>query len=157
MVSCPLSSTLNYHLSCTRNRENPIGYKVSFIQFDGNGSPSAEADDATAVIDIVSNEDLSQCASNCFRPAGLAWDSQGRLFFSSDTTGEIYVITREDGSGVDTVSQVGSRTNDTNGTGTGTETSTAPSPTGTSSAAVMNTWSGTGLLVMCAAALSLLL
>ncbi|KAH6615266.1 soluble quino protein glucose/sorbosone dehydrogenase [Boeremia exigua] len=88
------------------NRENPIGYKVSFIEFDGNGSPTAGPNSTTAAIDIVSNPDLSQCASNCFRPAGLAWDSQGRLFFTSDATGEIYVITREDGSGVNSVGQL---------------------------------------------------
>lgn len=156
MVSFFFLIMLCFHLSCSRNRENPIGYKVSFIQFDGNGSPTADADSTTAAIDIVSNQDLSQCSESCFRPAGLAWDSQGRLFFSSDSTGEIYVITREDGSGVDTVSQVGSRTNGTNGNATGTETS-APSPTGSNSAAVMKTWSGAGLAFVGAAAVAVML
>src|SRR5690242_8943181 len=151
MVSFLLPIRLDRHLSFFRNRENPIGYKVSFIQFDGNGSPTAAADSTTAAIDIVSNQDLSQCSDSCFRPAGLAWDNQGRLFFSSDSTGEIYVITRDDGSGVDTVSQVGSQTNGTNATGTGTETA-APSPTGSSNAAVMNSWNGVGLAVVGAAA-----
>jgi len=129
------------------NREAPIGYKVSFIQFDGNGSPTAPADSTTAAVDIVSNSDLSKCPDGCFRPAGMAWDSQGRLFFSSDATGEIYVITREDGSGVNGVNQV---TNGTSGTGTGA--SAALSPTGRSSAAAMNDWKEASLWIVGAAA-----
>ena len=35
---------------------------------------------------------------------GLAWDSQGRLYFSSDATGEIYVVVREDGGKADDAS-----------------------------------------------------
>ncbi|KAF2120882.1 soluble quino protein glucose/sorbosone dehydrogenase [Lophiotrema nucula] len=74
----------------------PIGYKLSVIGFE-NGSPTESANSSTAAIDIVSNPDLSQCPDNCFRPVGLAWDSQGRLFMSSDSTGEIYVVVRTDG------------------------------------------------------------
>lgn len=140
-----------------RNREQPIGYKVSFIQFDGNGSPVAAANSTNAAIDIVSNPDLAECSDNCFRPAGLAWDSQGRLFFSSDATGEIYVITREEGSGVNTVSQVGSQTNGTNGTGGNSETSITPSPTGSSSAALTKGWRDVGIWVAGATVLALVL
>lgn len=35
---------------------------------------------------------------------GLAWDAKGRLYMSSDSTGEIFVVTKEDGSGVADVS-----------------------------------------------------
>jgi glucose/arabinose dehydrogenase len=133
------------------NREAPIGYKVSFIQFDGNGSPTAPASSTTAAVDIVSNPDLSKCPDSCFRPAGMAWDSQGRLFFSSDATGEIYVITREDGSGVNSVNQV---TNGTSGTGTGTGASAALSPTGGSGAAAVNDWKDTSMWIVGAAALA---
>jgi hypothetical protein len=139
-----------------RNREDPIGYKVSFIQFDGNGSPTAAANSTTAAVDIVSNPDLSECPDNCFRPAGLAWDSQGRLFFSSDATGEIYVITREDGSGVNTVSEVGSN-GTSGGGGSGTGTSAAPSPTGSGSAAVMKSWKDASIWAVGAAAVALAL
>ncbi|KAF3043203.1 hypothetical protein E8E12_008428 [Didymella heteroderae] len=132
------------------NREDPVGYKISFIQFDGNGSPTAAANSTTAAIDIVSNPDLSECPDNCFRPAGLAWDSQGRLFFSSDATGEIYVITREDGSSVNTVSEVSS-------SGTTTGTSAAPSPTVSSNAAVMQNWQDASIWSVGAAALAMLL
>ncbi|KAF2131436.1 soluble quino protein glucose dehydrogenase [Dothidotthia symphoricarpi CBS 119687] len=87
------------------NRDEPIGYKLSLVQFDGNGSPIASSDSQTAAIDIVANPDMSACPGSCFRPVGLAWDSQGRLFMSSDSTGEIYVVTRDDGSGVNDVSE----------------------------------------------------
>jgi hypothetical protein len=45
----------------------------------------------------VSNVDTSKCPDACFRPVGLAWDNKGRLFMSSDATGEVYVITRAGG------------------------------------------------------------
>jgi hypothetical protein len=59
-----------------------------------NGEPVAAPDNTTAAIDIFSNVDNKACPDNCFRPTGLAFDSQGRLFMSSDATGEIYVIAR---------------------------------------------------------------
>lgn len=45
-----------------------------------------------AVKAILSNKDLTQCPSKCFRPVGLAWDSKDRLWFSSDSTGELLVL-----------------------------------------------------------------
>ncbi|KAJ4403899.1 hypothetical protein N0V91_006201 [Didymella pomorum] len=139
------------------NREDPVGYKVSFIQFDGNGSPTAAANSTTAAIDIVSNTDLSECPDNCFRPAGLAWDSQGRLFMSSDSTGEIFVITREDGSGVNSVSEAAPNGTSGGGGGSATGTSAAPSPTGSGNAAVTQIWQGASILAMGAAAAALVL
>lgn len=85
------------------DRIDPIGYKLSVVEFS-NGSPIESANSSTAVIDIVSNLDLSKCPNNCFRPVGLAWDSKGRLFMSSDTTGEIYVVVRADGSSANSAS-----------------------------------------------------
>lgn len=139
-----------------RNREDPIGYKVSFVQFDGNGSPTAAANSTTAAVDIVSNPDLSKCPDNCFRPAGLAWDSQGRLFFSSDATGEIYVITKEDGSGVNNVSQAASNST-SGGSGSSTGTSAAPSPSGSSSAGETKSWKDASVWVVGTAAVALAL
>jgi hypothetical protein len=139
-----------------RNREDPIGYKVSFIQFDGNGSPIAASNSTTAAFDVVSNPDLTRCPDSCFRPAGLAWDSQGRLFFSSDATGEIYVITREDGSEVDSVSQAGLQMNGRD-TGTSTGTGTSAAPTGSSSGSVMKSWDNASLWVVGAVVAALVL
>ena len=138
-----------------RNREDPVGYKVSFIQFDGTGSPTATKNSTAAAVDIMSNTDLSKCPDNCFRPVGLAWDSQGRLFMSSDATGEIYVITREDGSGVNNVSEVVS--NSTSGGGdSATSTSATPSSTGSSGAAAMQRWQDASIWVIGAAAVVVL-
>lgn len=133
------------------NSEAPIGYKVSFIHFDGNGSPTAPSNSTNAAVDIVSNPDLSKCPDGCFRPAGMAWDSQGRLFFSSDATGEIYVITREDGSGVNSVNQV---TNGANGTGSGTGTPAVSSQAEGSSVAATNKWKETSMWIVVAVALA---
>jgi len=63
---------------------------VSFTNYN----TTEPSDSQTAAIDIMSNSDYSQCPDNCFRPVGLAFDSQGRLFVSSDNTGEVYVIRR---------------------------------------------------------------
>ena len=103
-----------------------MGYKLSMVEFDGNGSPTVAANSPTAAVDIVSNPDLSKCPSECFRPVGLAWDTQGRLFMSSDSTGEIYMITKPDGSGVADVRQA----NGGSGGGSGTGGSPSPTPSG---------------------------
>lgn len=106
------------------DRTNPVGYKVSVVAF-ANGEPVDAATSTTAAVDIISNTNNAVCPGGCFRPVGLAWDSQGRLFMSSDATGEIYAILRADGS---PTSSVGS-----NATGTipmessGTSSSASPS------------------------------
>lgn len=79
-----------------RNRDDPIGYKLSVIPF-ANGEPVEPSNSSQPTVDIMQNPDVGECPDNCFRPVGLAWDSQGRLFMTSDSTGEIYVITRTDG------------------------------------------------------------
>jgi len=97
------------------DRTNPVGYKVSLIAFE-NGSPVAPADSNTSTTDIFANVDNSKCPDNCFRPVGLAFDSQGRIFVSSDASGEVYVIVRDQAA---------------SGTATGTTTSTATGPAAT--------------------------
>ncbi|TXT08694.1 hypothetical protein VHUM_02822 [Vanrija humicola] len=73
------------------NRETPVGYAVSRVAFT-NGRPAEVQSSTNAVTDILRNPDLKNCPSRCFRPVGLAWDSAGRLWFSSDSTGEIFVL-----------------------------------------------------------------
>ena len=100
------------------------GYKVSVIPFS-NGEPVAPSTSNTGYDDIMANHDVTTCYTDtCFRPVGLAWDSHGRLFMSSDVTGEIYAIERTSGSPV----------NSANATGTGTGSATSSTPTGASSA-----------------------
>ncbi|KAL9101466.1 MAG: hypothetical protein Q9163_003281 [Psora crenata] len=76
------------------DRTDPSGYKLSMIPFAG-GEPVARPENNTSYIDIFANADNANCPDNCFRPVGLAMDDQGRLFMSSDASGEIYVIVRE--------------------------------------------------------------
>lgn len=76
------------------DRTNPVGYKVSVLQF-ANGEPVAPSNSTTSLTDVFVNADNSRCPDQCFRPVGLALDNQGRLFVSSDLTGEVYVIQRE--------------------------------------------------------------
>jgi glucose/arabinose dehydrogenase len=75
------------------NREEPSGYLVASVAF-ANGSPIDPSDSTQSLSPVLSNPDLSICPDSCFRPAGLALDSYGRLFMSSDSTGEIYVLTQ---------------------------------------------------------------
>ncbi|KAL8799369.1 MAG: hypothetical protein Q9182_005941 [Xanthomendoza sp. 2 TL-2023] len=95
------------------DRTNPIGYKLSVIPF-ANGEPVAAPDNKTATSDILINTDNSKCPRNCFRPVGIAFDQQGRLFMSSDSTGEIYVVVKDQ----------------TSQGSTGSSSSGAPPPTG---------------------------
>lgn len=77
------------------DKTNPVGYRISTVAFNAaTGEPVEASDSTTALSDIISNPDLASCPGACFRPVGLAWDSQGRLFMSSDSTGEIYVLTQ---------------------------------------------------------------
>ena len=84
-------------LICYRDRTDPSGYKVSTIQF-ANGEPVAPANSNTSYTDIFANANNSVCPNNCFRPVGMAFDSQGRMFVSSDASGEVYVIMRDQSS-----------------------------------------------------------
>ncbi|KAK0878337.1 hypothetical protein LTR87_007875 [Friedmanniomyces endolithicus] len=78
------------------DRTDPVGYKLSVVEFAA-GDAVQPSDSLTAAVDIVTNANQSACPSGCFRPVGLAWDKQGRLFMSSDATGEVYAILRDDG------------------------------------------------------------
>ncbi|KAI9148279.1 putative glycine dehydrogenase (decarboxylating) [Paramyrothecium foliicola] len=78
------------------NRDEPAGYEVSYVAFNNdNGRPTANQDSTDAANRIIYNTDVSNCPDNCFRPAGLAFDSSGRLWFSSDSTGEIFVLEQD--------------------------------------------------------------
>ncbi|KAI5919569.1 hypothetical protein F4810DRAFT_495668 [Camillea tinctor] len=73
------------------NRSPPDGFRLGKIDF-ADGQPVAEVSDTDAVTYIVQNVDATQCPNGCFRPVGLAFDKKGRLFMTSDYTGELYVI-----------------------------------------------------------------
>lgn len=86
------------------------GYLVFAIDFE-NGQPKHLATSKTAAISILSNKNTESACDlwhplACFRPTGLAFDSKGSLYMSSDVTGEIYVIGRANGSSVDSLTAV---------------------------------------------------
>ena len=75
-----------------RNRNPGDGYRLSKVDFT-NGEPVSASDDSKAEVPLMWNTDNARCPSGCFRPAGLAFDKAGRLFMTSDSTGELYVLT----------------------------------------------------------------
>ena len=91
LLFAPDGSAANVSFHGSWDRPVPVGYKVSEIAFSG-GQPVDPSDSTTSTQDILSNADLSVCPGQCFRPVGLAMDSKGRIFVSSDTTGEINVL-----------------------------------------------------------------
>ncbi|RMZ88932.1 hypothetical protein DV736_g3851, partial [Chaetothyriales sp. CBS 134916] len=80
------------------DRTEPVGYKLSVVHFNQNGDPVEPATSLTAVNDVFANQDESRCPHHCFRPVGMALDHKGRIFMSSDTSGEIYLISARSGS-----------------------------------------------------------
>ncbi|ROT38019.1 soluble quino protein glucose dehydrogenase [Sodiomyces alkalinus F11] len=75
------------------NREDPTGYTLSVVQFN-DGEPVEPATSHDSVTHIMSMADLTTCPDNCFRPMAIAWGPSGRVFLTSDSTGELYIIER---------------------------------------------------------------
>ena len=77
------------------NRSPPDGYRVSRIEYGADGQPKEPSTSNTAAVNIMWNANNANCPSQCFRPVGLAFDSKDRLFMTSDSSGELFVITGE--------------------------------------------------------------
>ncbi|KAF2254542.1 glucose sorbosone dehydrogenase [Trematosphaeria pertusa] len=75
------------------NRQPPDGYRLSKIAFDpATGMPTEPSTSTTAAINVMSNPSNSACPTRCFRPVDLAFDAKGRLFMTSDSSNEVWVI-----------------------------------------------------------------
>lgn len=80
------------------NRPVPIGYKVVAVpgKFSSSGewSPRDSLDKTKdSITDILANRAESECGRGCFRPVGLVFDQSGeRLYVSSDTSGEVFLV-----------------------------------------------------------------
>jgi hypothetical protein len=74
-----------------RNRNPGDGYRLMRVDFE-NGEPVADRTSKTAEIPVMENSNTGACPNSCFRPVGLDFDKKGRLYMSSDSSGEIYVI-----------------------------------------------------------------
>lgn len=94
---------ITYHGSW--DRSPTTGFKLVAVPFqkgaDGAYAPVDPITSTTAAKDIFSNPDVTKCSgggpsfsSGCFRPAGLSFDKQGRLFMTSDTStnGELWIL-----------------------------------------------------------------
>lgn len=79
------------------DRTQPVGYKVSVVAFKQNGEPVDVLQSQTAARDVFANQDNSKCPDDCFRPAGMVIDSQGRIYVSSDASGEVYLVSKSSG------------------------------------------------------------
>jgi len=73
------------------DRDTPTGYGIVHVPWNGNG-PKASLTDNNGYSFIIQAPDLTKCTSGCIRPVGLQFDNLGRLFASSDATGEIFVV-----------------------------------------------------------------
>ncbi|KAE8442321.1 hypothetical protein EG329_003454 [Mollisiaceae sp. DMI_Dod_QoI] len=87
------------------NRNPTTGFKLVVVPFtkgtDGAYKPVAPSTSNTGYQDVFTNPDVTRCAGNgpsfssgCFRPAGLLFDSAGRLYMTSDTSSqaELWVL-----------------------------------------------------------------
>ncbi|KAF2793095.1 soluble quino protein glucose/sorbosone dehydrogenase [Melanomma pulvis-pyrius CBS 109.77] len=75
------------------NRSPPDGYRLSKINVDpATGMPTEPSTSNTAAINVMSNPTNGNCPSRCFRPVDLAFDAKGRLFMTSDSSNEVWVI-----------------------------------------------------------------
>jgi hypothetical protein len=86
----------------SRNRRAPDGYKLFAISWDAQtGQPIHPPHSSTAAISVLENKSTALCPFTCIRPTGVVFGPGGRLYVSSERTGEIFVIGRSDGSSVD--------------------------------------------------------
>lgn len=121
------------------DRDIPVGYKLSLVNFNANGEPTDPSTSTTAATDIVSNADNTACPNNCLRPVAMAIDSRGRIFMSSDASGEIYLVTRDTTAAGASPSVSASRTASASGT-SATNSGAASSTHQLSLMSVLSAW-----------------
>ncbi|KEY71472.1 hypothetical protein S7711_03538 [Stachybotrys chartarum IBT 7711] len=73
------------------NRDVPTGFRLSKIPFS-NGMPVADSASKNAEAPLLWNRYMDKCPDDCFRPVSIAVDKKGRVFMTSDSTGELYVL-----------------------------------------------------------------
>jgi len=75
------------------NQEAKSGYSVVTVPFK-SFKPEAAQTDTRAAKELLWPADIGECPGKCFRPVGIAFDSNGRMFVTSDTTKELIVLTQ---------------------------------------------------------------
>ncbi|KAK7453287.1 hypothetical protein VKT23_011962 [Stygiomarasmius scandens] len=88
--SFPSSSLGNAFISFhgSFDRDPPTGYGVVQVPFPLTGTPSS----GLGYDFLVQATNLNTCPGTCIRPVGLAFGIDGKLYVSSDSSGEIFVI-----------------------------------------------------------------
>ncbi|KAG9234928.1 hypothetical protein BJ875DRAFT_289184 [Amylocarpus encephaloides] len=81
---------ISWHGSWNRNPAD--GFRLDRVDFNADGQPKEPSTSTQAGVHVMSNSNMGGCPYNCFRPSGLAFDNKDRLFMSSDSTGEIFII-----------------------------------------------------------------
>ncbi|KAI0481935.1 soluble quino protein glucose dehydrogenase [Xylariaceae sp. FL0804] len=82
------------------DRSQGVGYKVVEVPFgrgadDGAYGPAAGQGSTDGYSDVFFATDEAACSlTTCTRPVGLVFDAQGRLYFTSDATGEMFMLSR---------------------------------------------------------------
>ncbi|KAI1738599.1 soluble quino protein glucose dehydrogenase [Xylaria scruposa] len=81
------------------DRQPPTGYKVVAVPFaqgpDGSYAPEAPLWSNRGTIDMFYPQDETQCSSStCIRPVGLVFDAAGRLYVTSDASGELFLLSQ---------------------------------------------------------------
>jgi hypothetical protein len=79
------------------DRQPPSGYNLGVVSFGADGEPVEPSTSNTAALSVFGNADNTKCPASCFRPVGLALDAKGRIFMSSDASGEIFVVQKSEG------------------------------------------------------------
>lgn len=89
------------------NSDPPVGYSLVRVPMQNvtegditNVLPTANSTSQEGYENIFWNTDLTQCPDNCFRPVGIIFDSRGRLWMTSDSTGEVFIISNSTAPGV---------------------------------------------------------
>ena len=57
--------------------------------------PSSPPSSKTGYSFLVQATNLDTCPGTCIRPVGLAFANDGRLFVSSDSSGELFIISKQ--------------------------------------------------------------
>jgi glucose/arabinose dehydrogenase len=78
------------------DRQPASGYKLVIVPFtkgiDGAFAPMFMSNE-TGYMDILYPPNEGSCSSaTCIRPVGLVFDAAGRLYMTSDTSGELFLI-----------------------------------------------------------------
>ncbi|KAI0114402.1 soluble quino protein glucose dehydrogenase [Nemania sp. FL0031] len=81
------------------DRQPPTGYKVVAVPFaqspGGSYAPTAASWSIRGSIDVFYPPDEAQCSpSTCARPVGIVFDALGRLYVTSDTSGEVFLLSQ---------------------------------------------------------------